>query len=219
MIYDVKVRPDIVIRVEADNEDQATQKAFAELEKTEGSKVYDKAFFDYDTGVKSTKLRSLLGIAEGRDQAGREIEKEGILTTYAGDEGFTYDSRGNLAITPEGQRTLAEKNLFDEKLFSDKNIVIDERGFSSGDFADFTGIAGPVFGAIAALSPHMRVARFIKTLVGNQRLANIFASGFGTAGGKGVEEAYESASGLQKQSKEEIADLLTSEFVFGAGKL
>ncbi len=33
MIYDVKVRPDIVIRVEADNEDQATQKAFAELEK------------------------------------------------------------------------------------------------------------------------------------------------------------------------------------------
>ena len=44
MIYDVKVRPDIVIRVEADNEDQATQKAFAELEKTEGSKIYDKAF-------------------------------------------------------------------------------------------------------------------------------------------------------------------------------
>ena len=217
MIYDVKVRPDIVIRVEADNEDQATQKAFAELEKTEGSKVYDKAFFDYDTGVKSTKLRSLLGIAEGRDQAGREIEKEGILTTYAGDEGFTYDSRGNLAITPEGQRTLAEKNLFDEKLFSDKNIVIDERGFSSGDFADFTGIAGPVFGAIAALSPHMRVAKFIKTLVGNQRFANILASGFGTAGGKGVEEAYESASDLQKQSKEEIAELLTSEFVFGLG--
>ena len=215
MIYDVKVRPDIVIRVEADNEDQATQKAFAELEKTEGSKIYDKAFFDYETGVKSTKLRSLLGIAEGRDQAGREIEKEGILTTYAGDEGFTYDSRGNLAITPEGQRTLAEKNLFDKKLFSDKNIVVDERGFSSGDFADFTGIAGPVFGAIAALSPHMRVAKFIKTLVGNQRLANIFASGFGTAGGKGVEEAYESASGFQKQSKEEIADLLTSEFVFG----
>tara|TARA_R100000781_G_scaffold1562_5_gene2642 strand:+ start:2016 stop:5120 length:3105 start_codon:yes stop_codon:yes gene_type:complete len=217
MIYDVKVRPDIVIRVEADNEDQATQKAFAELEKTEGSKVYDKAFFDYDTGVKSTKLRSLLGIAEGRDQAGREIEKEGILTTYAGDEGFTYDSRGNLAITPEGQRTLSEKNLFDEKLFSDKNIVIDERGFSSGDFADFSGIAGPVFGAIAALSPHMRVAKFIKTLVGNQRLANIFLGGFGTAGGKGVEEAYESASGFQKQSKEEIAELLTSEFVFGAG--
>ena len=217
MIYDVKVRPDIVIRVEADNEDQATQKAFAELEKTEGSKVYDKAFFDYDTGVKSTKLRSLLGIAEGRDQAGREIEKEGILTTYAGDEGFTYDSKGNLAITPEGQRTLSEKNLFDEKLFSDKNIVIDERGFSSGDFSDFSGIAGPVFGAIAALSPHMRVARFIKTLVGNQRFANILASGFGTAGGKAAEEAYESASGLQKQSKEEIADLLTSEFVFGAG--
>jgi len=217
MIYDVKVRPDIVIRVQADNEDQATQKAFAELEKTEGSKVYDKAFFDYDTGVKSTKLRSLLGIAEGRDQAGREIEKEGILTTYAGDEGFTYDSRGNLAITPEGQRTLSEKNLFDEKLFSDKNIVIDERGFSSGDFADFSGIAGPVFGAIAALSPHMRVLKFIKTLVGNQRLANIFLGGFGTAGGKAAEEAYESASGFQKQSKEEIAELLTSEFVFGAG--
>ena len=63
----------------------------------------------------------------------------------------------------------------------------------------------------------MRVARFIKTLVGNQRFANILASGFGTAGGKAAEEAYESASGLQKQSKEEIADLLTSEFVFGAG--
>jgi len=218
MIYDVKVRPDVVIRVQADNEDQATQKAFIELEKTEGSKIYDKAFFDYDTGVKSTKLRSLIGIAEGRDQAGREIEKEGIISNYAGDDGFTYDSKGSLAVTPEGQRTLSEKGLFDEKLFSDKNIVIDEnRMFTSGDFADLSGIAGPVFGAIAALSPHMRVAKFIKTLVGNQRFANILASGFGTSFGKGAEEAYESSSGLQTQSKEEIADLLTSEFVFGAG--
>ena len=218
MIYDVKVRPDIVIRVQADNEDQATQKAFIELEKTEGSKVYDKAFFDYDTGVKSTKLRSLLGIAEGRDEAGKEIEKEGIISNYAGDDGFTYDSKGSLAVTPEGQRTLAEKGLFDKKLFSDKNIVIDEnKMFTSGDFADFSGVAGPIFGAIAALSPHLRVAKFIKTIVGNQRFANILTSGIGTAGGKGAEEAYESASGLQTQSKEEIADLLTSEFVFGAG--
>ena len=215
MIYDVKVRPDVVIRVQADNEDQATQKAFIELEKTEGSKIYDKAFFDYDTGVKSVKLRSLLGIAEGRDQAGREIEKEGIISNYAGDDGFTYDSKGSLAVTPEGQRTLAEKGLFDEKLFSDKNIVIDESGFSSGDLADFSGIAGPVFGAIAALSPHLRVAKFIKTIVGNQRFANILASGFGTSFGKGAEEAYEQSSGLQTQSKEEIQDLLASEFVFG----
>ena len=109
MIYDVKVRPDVVIRVQAENEDEATKKAFIELEKTEGSKIYDKAFFDYDTGVKSAKLRSLLGIAEGRDQAGKEIEKEGIITRYAGDDGFTYDSAGNLPVTPEGQRTLSEQ--------------------------------------------------------------------------------------------------------------
>ena len=217
MIYDVKVRPDIVIRVEADNEDQATQKAFAELEKTEGSKIYDKAFFDYDTGVKSTKLRSLLGIAEGRDQAGKEIEKEAVLQKYAGSTGFAYDSAGNLAITPEGQRTLAEKNLFDKNLFSNKNIVIDEKGFSSGDFADFSGIAGPVFGAIAALSPHLRVASVLRSLIGSQRIANILASGIGTAGGKAAEEAYESSSDLQRQSKEEIAGLLKSEFIFGAG--
>ncbi len=146
MIYEVQTPDGRIIEVEGEpgQEDVAIQlvKDYLDKEKTEdkkkqASKVFDDSFFDYDKGLKNNKIRALLGIAEGRDQSGREIEKEGLLTTYAGDEGFTYDSRGNLAITPEGQRTLSEKNLFDEKLFSDKNIVIDEKSKPFSKYIQF----------------------------------------------------------------------------------
>ena len=217
MIYDVKVRPDVVIRVQAENEDEATKKAFVELEKTESSKIFDDSFFDYEKGLKNIKVRSLIGIAEGRDQAGREIEKENVLKKYVGSDGFIYDSKGNLALTPNGQRSLYEQDLYDEADLTDKNVVIDERGFSTGDFADLAGIAGPIFGAIAAMSPHVRGVKLLQMLVRNKRIANMFASGIGTAGGKAAEEAYETSKGLQTQTEEEQNKMLRNEFYFGFG--
>ena len=223
MIYEVQTPDGRIIEVEGKpgQEDVAIQLVKEYLAKEsnekESSKIFDDSFFDYDKGLKNLKVRSLIGIAEGRDQAGREIEKENVLKKYVGSDGFIYDSKGNLALTPDGQRSLYEQGLYDEADLTDKNVVIDERGFSTGDFADLAGIAGPIFGAIAALSPHVRGVKLLQMLVRNERLARIVASGIGTAGGKAAEEAYETSKGLQTQTEEEQNKMLRNEFYFGAG--
>ena len=223
MIYEVQTPDGRIIEVEGKpgKEDVAIQLVKEYLAKEsntkESSKIFDDSFFDYEKGLKNIKVRSLIGIAEGRDQSGREIEKENVLKKYVGSDGFIYDSKGNLALTPNGQRSLYEQDLYDEADLTDKNVVIDERGFSTGDFADLAGIAGPIFGAIAALSPHVRGVKLLQMLVRNKRIANMFASGIGTAGGKAAEEAYETSKGLQTQTEEEQNKMLRNEFYFGVG--
>jgi hypothetical protein len=226
MIYEVQTPDGRIIEVEGKpgQEDIAIQlvKDYLDKEKTEdkkkqASKVFDDSFFDYEKGLKNNKIRALLGIAEGRDQSGREIEKENTLKKYVGSQGFIYDTKGNLALTPEGQRSLFEQGMYDEEDLTEKNVVIDERGFSVGDFADISGLAGPIFGAIAALSPHVRGVKLLQMLVRNERLARTVASGLGTAGGKAVEEEFETREGLQTQTEEEQNRLLRNEFYFGAG--
>lgn len=226
MIYEVQTPDGRIIEVEGKpgQEDVAIQlvKDYLDKEKTEdkkkqASKVFDDSFFDYDKGLKNNKIRALLGIAEGRDQSGREIEKENTLKKYVGSQGFVYDTKGNLALTPEGQRSLFEQGMYEEEDLTEKNVVIDERGFSVGDFADLSGLAGPIFGAIAALSPHVRGVKLLQMLVRNERLARIVGSGLGTAGGKAVEEEFETREGLQTQTEEEQNRLLRNEFYFGAG--
>ena len=218
MKYDVKLAEDIIVRVEAENQEEAIKKANEEVNKKVGSEAYDKLNFNYDTGLKSMKLRGLLGLAEKRDQRGREIEKEQVLLNYVGSDGFIYNSRGDLAITPEGQKSLIEQGLYEKEDYTDKNVIIDETGYSHGDLADLSGIVGPVFGAIAAMSPHLRAVNLLKPLLG-MRGSRILAAGSGAALGKGGEEAFETQQGVQLQNKEEIADLLKREFLFaGAGQ-
>lgn len=215
MKYDIKVAEDAVVRVEADDLDEAILKA-QEFYKTQvGSKNYDQINFDYETGLQNNKMRGLLGLAEKR-VGGREVEKEQVLLNYVGPEGFTYNTKMDLALTPIGQKRLAEKGLFPEQDLSDKNIIIDESGFSSGDFADLSGLAGPIFGAIAAMSPHLRAVSVLQKFLG-PRLGRMLAAGVGTAAGKGVEEIYEEAEGIQRQDSEELQRLLTTEFAIGSG--
>ena len=215
MKYDIKVAEDAVVRVEADDLDEAILKA-QEFYKTQvGSKNYDQINFDYETGLQNNKMRGLLGLAEKR-VGGREIEKEQVLLNYVGPEGFTYNTKMDLALTPIGQKRLAEKGLFAEQDLSEKNIVIDESGFSSGDFADLSGLAGPIFGAIAAMSPHLRAVSVLQKFLG-PRMGRMLAAGVGTAAGKGVEEIYEEAEGIQRQDSQELQRLLTTEFAIGSG--
>jgi len=88
MKYDIKVAEDAVVRVEADDLDEAILKA-QEFYKTQvGSKNYDQINFDYETGLQNNKMRGLLGLAEKR-VGGREVEKEQVLLNYVGPEGFT----------------------------------------------------------------------------------------------------------------------------------
>ena len=223
MIFDVKLAEDVIVRVEAEDQESAVLKAKEAVNKRTGSEAYDKLNFNYETGLKSMKLRGLLGLGEKRDERGREIEKEKVLMNYVGTEGFTYNTKGDLSITPEGQKSLIEQGLYDEKDYTDKNVVVDETGYSHGDLADLSGLVGPVFGAIAAMSPHLRGVKLLQSVLG-LRGGRILAAASGAALGKGGEEAFETQQQIQLQDREEIQDLMLREFKFaalgqGAGEL
>ena len=157
----------------------ARPKSFEALDSSSTGK--DLGQFDYTTGA-GAGLRAALSFMETPD------EKENLLRKKVGDEGFTKDSSGRLALTPEGQAKLG----YDVK---DRNLIIDEEGFSfGGDIADVAGLApetiGSVIGGIIGAP----------TLVGGA-----LGAGVGAAGGQLVEEGIESLMGLQKQSAEEVA--------------
>ena len=101
------------------------------------------------------------------------------------------------------------------------NRMVDEKEwFTAGDFADMSGVAGPVIGAITILSPQAKALQFASNafkFFGGQRRLRTLLAGLGTAGGKGAEEAYEAATGLQDQNSREIAELLAFEAALGAG--
>ena len=211
--FTVRVSPDTVVRVQAENEKDARAIVMSEIAKREGSKVHDQVFFDYETGIKNNTLRAELSAAEiFKDADGRMVdEREHVLERLVGSKGFTRDSSGKLAITPEGQKRLDLKP-------SVKNIIIDEKtAGTAGDYADLTGYVGPVFGAIASLDPRLRLAKWLQPYALNSvRVARSLIAGAGTAAGKGVEEAVEISRGTQLQNEQEIAKLLKDEFLLGA---
>ena len=170
---------------------------------------FDKTGFDYETGVNAPWLRTKLGAAENL------IEKETVLEEAVGGEGFTRNSRGDLALTPKGLEKLGINPT------SNKNVVIDSnRMFELGDFADFAGIVGPVVGSIAGsiftrgkLKPQFPGLKHISL----KQLGVISAgTGAGAALGKSAEEATEYVAGLQKNTPGELAELFAKEAAIGA---
>ena len=169
---------------------------------------FDKEQFDYETGVKAPWLRAKLGAMESMGG------KERILEEAVGGEGFTRNSRGDLALTKKGLQKLGINPT------SNKNVVIDESGFSFNDFADFSGIYGPIIGSIAGsivtrgrLKP--KYPGLKQTTFGD--LGKISAgTGVGAAAGKASEEAAEYVAGLQDNSLGEVAEILGKEAAIGA---
>lgn len=169
---------------------------------------FDKRF-DYDTGVDATWLRTKLGAME--TLAG----KEKVLENAVGSKGFTRDSRGNLALTPAGLRTLGIVPK------DQRYVVIDESGFSANDFADFAGLVGPIAGSIAG---SIITRGKIKPKVKNIKTINLLdlgkislGTGTGAATGKAAEEAFEYTLDLQDNTPEELAKIAAQEFAIGAG--
>ena len=171
---------------------------------------FDKNNFDYETGVNAPWLRAKLGAAENL------IEKETVLEEAVGGEGFTRNSKGDLALTPKGLEKLGIEPR------SNQNVVIDSnRMFELGDFADFAGIVGPVVGSVAGsiftrgkLKPQFPGLKHISL----KQLGVISAgTGTGAALGKSAEEATEYVAGLQKNTPGELAELFAKEAAIGAG--
>ena len=171
---------------------------------------FDKEQFDYETGVAAPWLRAKLGAMETLGG------KERVLEEAVGGEGFTRNSRGDLALTKKGLEKLGiEPN-------SNKNVVIDSnRMFEFGDFADFAGILGPIAGSIAGsiftrgkLKPQFPGIKHISL----KQLGTIsVGTGAGAATGKAAEEAAEYVAGLQDNTPGELAKLLATEAAIGAG--
>jgi hypothetical protein len=169
----------------------------------------DKNNFDYDSGVNAPWLRTKLGAME--TQGG----KERVLEEAVGSDGFTRNSKGDLALTPRGLRKLGIKPT------SNKYVVIDESGLSFNDLADFSGIIGPIVGSIAGsiftrgkLKPKFPGLKDVSI----KQIGTISAgTGVGAAGGKGIEEGIEYVAGLQDNTPGELASLLATEAAIGAG--
>jgi hypothetical protein len=205
VIYKIKTPDGRFIEVEGEEgqETKAIEAVRKYLANETVSSDFDAENFDYQTGIDAPGLRAQLDLAETVE------EKELVLSNRVGSQGFTRDSSGNFALTPSGLKRLGIRGG------SDKNIIIDESGFSKGDFADLAGIVGPIAGAVAALSPHGKALRLLKNVFKNDRISRTVASALGTAGGKGVEEAGELAVGLQRQSAGEVAEDLAYEAAIG----
>ena len=169
----------------------------------------DKNNFDYESGVNAPWLRTKLGAME--TQGG----KERVLEEAVGGDGFTRNSKGDLALTPRGLRKLGIKPT------SNKYVVIDESGLSFNDLADFSGIIGPIVGSIAGsiftrgkLKPKFPGLKDVSI----KQIGAISAgTGVGAAGGKGIEEGIEYVAGLQDNTPGELASLLATEAAIGAG--
>jgi hypothetical protein len=208
--YNIRLTDDLTIPVRANSQEEAVRIIKSEMVKREASPLFDSVYFDYETGINVPSLRAALGRQEKIE------EKENVLRAYVDSSGFTQTTKGDFAITPEGQRALADKGLLDREKISDKNIVIDENKMgTAGDYADFSGAIGPIFGAIAALSPQLRLAKGIQYFFKSPAVSNAIAAGLGSAGGKAAEEGLDLAQGYQEKDANELADLL--QFEFGVG--
>jgi len=151
----------------------------------------DEQMFDYTTGA-GGGLRAKLSFME------TDEERQNFLRQRVGDEGFTKDSKGRLALTEAGQIAEGMEPI-------GKNLIIDERGASLRDVADVAGLAPEVLGSV------------IGGVLGAPGLVTgALGAGAGAAAGQAVEEGIEGLLGLQKQTAGEVGVDLAKEFALGA---
>ena len=204
--FNFQLTDDLTVPIQANSREEAERILKAEIIKKEASPIFDKEYFDYETGINIPGLRAKLARQE------KMTEKENVLRAAVTKEGFNMTTKGDLAITPEGQQILIDQGLLDWEKPMSKSVVIDENKFgSAGDYADFAGAVGPVFGAITALTPQFKVLKGLSYLFKTPMLRNAVASGVGSAAGKGAEEALDNIQGFYDKDAGELGDLLKFE--------
>jgi hypothetical protein len=220
--FTIQISPGNYVTKKANNIDEAIKLVKADIAFNQGSESLDNVFFDYETGVPNIKgLRSKLG----RIEMGPKMfaEQDALMTNLLGSDGFTRNSKGQLAITPMGMKQLGldyKTVTLSDGSVEPINTIIDERSLNlmGGDLADLSGTVGPVLGAIAALSPQRQVFKGIfNLLVGRPRLERAFRAGLGSVAGESVEEVLDAQEGFNLKDRNEQAMNLGSEFVLGFG--
>jgi hypothetical protein len=165
-----------------------------------------QANFDTESGIQNFGLRSALSVAENNAEEEAILAKQGFSTAD-----YTRDNRGRLALTPSGARKVGVE--------TDKNILIDEEGFSRNDLSDLVGIlpelAGGITGAVKGAAVGTGFAPGIGTLLGGAVGAFV-----GGGGGSLAEEAIEGIAGVSKQTAGDIAqDAAIEGGIAAAGEL
>jgi len=151
--------------------------------------------FDSSTGIKSNALRSALSVAETNE------EEDAILRKFdLNDDDFLRDNRGRLALTPSGAAKFGQE--------TDKNILVDEEGFSRYDFSDLAGIVPELVGGVSgAIAGQLAIPIPI--------LGAAIGAGIGAGGGQAVEELGEAVTGVQKQDIGEVGRDVAKEAAIG----
>lgn len=156
----------------------------------------DEQLFDYKTGIKDLNLRRALSRADNKQEEELVLKSKGLLETD-----FTRDRKGKLALTPSGAEKFGVK--------SNKNVLIDERGFSRSDFADLSSLGREIAGGVAgALAGQAAIPIPI--------LGAAIGAGLGTGGAKLIEEGQEVIEGTQGQEAKEVFKDAAVEAAIGA---
>ena len=189
-----------------DNTEQTFEDLLAQSAKQTPQGQPTQSNFDTESGIQNFGLRSALSFAENNAEEEAILAKQGFSTAD-----YTRDNRGRLALTPSGAAKVGVQ--------TDKNVLIDEEGFSRNDLSDLVGIspelAGGVIGAVKGATIGTGFAPGFGTLLGG-------AIGAFVGGGSGslAEEAIEGLAGVSKQTAGDIAkDALIEGGIAAGGEL
>ena len=155
---------------------------------------YKEPGVDYASGVKSNDLFSRFTYGSLETDEERKV----YLDRVVGSEGYRVDGLGRFLITKDGRKTLG--------MGEGPEVAIDEEGLSWSDVKEFAGAT--VFPITAGIGTSL-IASGVGFVPG------ILLVGASMAGGKLLDEAIESARGLQRQSGGEIIRDAAFEGVFG----
>ena len=179
---------------------------FSETEQTQTSTQGSDSVeqFDRTTGIQDAGLRASLSIVDKADEREAVLQKSGLTV-----EDYTRDSGGQLALTPSGAKKFG--------IETDKNIVIDESGFTKSDIVDLAGIVPEISGAVGG-------ALVGQALIPIPFLGAALGAAFGGGLGNTVEEIGEYIAGVSRQTFGETAKQSGKEALIagafeGAGQL
>ena len=189
--------------------DQPTQEELQQIQRRVTSPLFqaqiEEAQFDTESGIESGLLRAVLSGAESAKEEEAMLARAGFTK-----QDYTRDRQGRLALTPSGAKKTGVE--------TDKNILIDEEGFSWYDIADLAGISPELVAGVAgAVKGGTLGSAFgpVGTLAGS-----VVGAAGGAATGNLLEEAVEGAFGVSQQTAEEIiSDTATEALYAGSAEL